>query len=34
MLSPVFRLETPASLGLKTIARTLHDLDNRRYSPR
>lgn len=34
MLNPVFRLETPASLGLKAIACTLHGLDNRHYSPR
>ena len=34
MLNPVFRLETPASLGLKVIAFTLHGLDNQHYSPR
>lgn len=32
MLSPVFRLETPTSLGLKAIAFTLHGIDNRQYS--
>lgn len=34
MLNPVFRLETPASLGLKAIAFTLHGLDNRSHTPR
>lgn len=34
MLNPVFRLETPASLGLKAIAFTLHGLDNQHYSAR
>ncbi len=34
MLNPVFRLETPAGLGLKAIAFTLHGLDNHHYSER
>lgn len=34
MLIPVFRLDTPADLGIKAIAFTLHGLDNRTASPR
>lgn len=34
MLIPVFRLDTPADLGLKAIAFTLHGLDNRTSSAR
>ena len=34
MPNPVFRLETPARLGLKAIAFTLHGLDNLHYSRR
>lgn len=33
MLSPVFRLDTPPSLGLKAVAFTLHGLDNHGYTP-
>jgi len=32
MLIPVFRLDTPAVLGLKAIAFTLHGLKNRTAS--
>lgn len=34
MLIPVFRLDTPADLGLKVIAFTLHGLDNRTATAR
>jgi DNA/RNA-binding domain of Phe-tRNA-synthetase-like protein len=34
MLMPVFRLDTPAELGLKAIAFTLHGLNNRMASAR
>jgi DNA/RNA-binding domain of Phe-tRNA-synthetase-like protein len=33
MLNPVFRLCTPADLGLRALAFTLHGLDNRQRSP-
>ncbi len=33
MLSPVFRLDTPATLGLQAVAFTLHGLDNHHHSP-
>jgi len=31
MLNPIFRLATPASLGVQAIAFSLHSLDNRHY---